>query len=143
MDSKTWIIVILTIVFVGCYVAALFGWQAAPNDKIVTSVTPIISVIIGYYFGRLPSEKTEDSLKKQVDKKSEEADAARNAQRDAELHGADLARKIRDAVAALSASAPKAAVNELALTLSGGGTEVAQPDTIRNATVAALKILQS
>ena len=61
MDNKTWIIVILTFVFVACYVAALFGWQAAPNDKIVTSVAPIVSVIIGYYFGRLPSEKIEES----------------------------------------------------------------------------------
>jgi hypothetical protein len=60
--------------------------------------------------------------------------ARREVQLTIVLHQDDLAEIV---------SAPKAAVNELVPTLSGGGPDVAEPDTIRNATVAALKILQS
>lgn len=142
-NIKTWIVVILTAIFVGCYLAALFGWQAAPNDKIVASLGPIVAVIIGYYFGRMPSEKTENSLTQQVNQKNEEAKQARDAQSAAEMRGTALEQKVHDAVAALSGSAPRVPAGELAVTLSGAGAEAPDHAAVRSATISALKILQS
>jgi uncharacterized membrane protein YraQ (UPF0718 family) len=143
MDNiKSWIVVILTAIFVACYVAALFGWQATPNDKIITALAPIVAVIIGYFFGRMPSEKIENSLTQQVNQKNQEAQQAQQARNAAEVQRTALDQKVHDAVAALSAGAPQAPVGDLVLTLSGGGAGV-DPAAVRSATVSALRILQS
>ncbi|MGD0334673.1 MAG: hypothetical protein ABSA90_15675 [Xanthobacteraceae bacterium] len=144
MDNiKSWIVVILTAIFVACYVAALFGWQATPNDKIVTTLAPIVAVIIGYFFGRMPSEKIENSLTQQANQRGVEAQHAREAQSAAELRGTALQQKVNDAVHALSGSAPHAPVGDLAITLSGAGPGAPDAADVRRATVSALKILQS
>jgi hypothetical protein len=133
MDYKTVIIVLLTAVFVVCHIVALSGyWTGTPNKDVLTSVAPIVSVIIGYYFGRLPSEKHEkEATQAQADKTAAVAQASA------------LQQKINSAVSALSISAPTATVQDLAPTLSGVSGTVADAPTIRNAAAAALKVLQS
>lgn len=143
-DWKTGVVVVLTIIFVALYVIGLSGWFAfTPNDKVVGPVAPIIAVIIGYYFGRLPSEKTEKSLQQQVNQRSQEAAQARNAHQQAATDRERLATKIEDAKAALSSAAPAAPPDGLAITLSGGGGAGPDLAALRGATVAALKVLES
>jgi hypothetical protein len=72
-------IAVLTLIFVALYVAGIIGvWRgdSAVNSKAITLLQPIVYVIIGYYFGRMPAEKTENALKEQADKKDKEAGAA-------------------------------------------------------------------
>jgi hypothetical protein len=73
-------IAVLTLIFVALYVAGIIGvWRgdSAANSKAITLLQPIVYVIIGYYFGRMPAEKTEKALKEQADKKDQEAGAAK------------------------------------------------------------------
>jgi len=52
---KNWIMVVLTLIFISLYGAALIGWlKPLADDRMVMRLEPIIFVIIGYYFGRLP-----------------------------------------------------------------------------------------
>jgi hypothetical protein len=71
---------ILTFIFIALYVVGIYGvWNGdtAANAKAITLLQPIVYVIIGYYFGRLPSEKTEKQLKDQADEKGKQADDAK------------------------------------------------------------------
>jgi uncharacterized membrane protein YraQ (UPF0718 family) len=144
MDNlKSWIVVVLTAIFVVCYLAALFGWQATPNDKIVSALAPIVAVIIGYFFGRAPSEKIENSLKEQVNQKDQEARDARNAQSTADSRRTALQQIVNDAVSALGISSPNTAHGNLVATLSGAAPAALDASALRSASVAALKILQT
>jgi hypothetical protein len=141
-DAKTTGIVILTIIFVACYVVALFGWYTfTPNEKVVSQLAPIVAVIIGYYFGRLPSEKNENSLKDQANKKDQEAKQAREEQSTAEAKAAQLAEKVKNAREALTSGATATPSADLAITLGPGGST--PHEAVRGGAAAALRILQS
>ncbi len=141
-NFKSWIVVILTFVFIACYLDGLFGSQVTPNKDIVNALGPIVAVIIGYYFGRMPSEKVENSLKEQANQKTTEARQAQEERATALEQKSKLSQKVQDAISALSSGAPAAPVNELALTLSVKGAD-SPDDAVRTASVSALKILQS
>jgi Ca2+/Na+ antiporter len=77
---KSWVMVILTLVFVVLYTVALLGWLKPLSDvTMVMRLEPIIFVIIGYYFGRLPAQQNEDSLKEEISRQSKKADAAQSS----------------------------------------------------------------
>jgi len=70
---------ILTIVFIGFYVVGIYlvwNGNTPTNDKVITLLQPIVYVIIGYYFGRMPSERTEKQLKDEAKEKGKLADDA-------------------------------------------------------------------
>jgi len=47
----------ITSVFALLYGVALLGWgKPQPDERIVVRPEPIVFVIIGYYFGRLPGQ---------------------------------------------------------------------------------------
>ena|SRR5713101_5069849 len=150
MNPKDWIVVVLTVVFVALYVLALVGVMKLPSDdKLVVQIAPIISVIIGYYFGRIPGEKNEQTLRQQVDATRGEREQAvaqknqaQNERNDAVQQRERFATKIADARAALSAAAPAAPPELLAATL-GGGAAPTDPEAVRNAATACLKVLES
>jgi hypothetical protein len=80
---KKTIIVVLTLVFVALYVIAIVGKTKWNSDKdAIQLLQPIVYVIIGYFFGRLPSEATEKSLRKEAQEKAQQANQA-----DAKLKG--------------------------------------------------------
>ena len=59
---KSWVMVVLTLIFVSLYGAALFGWlKPLTDDKMVMRLEPIIFAIIGYYFGRLPGQQIREA----------------------------------------------------------------------------------
>jgi len=56
---KEWVMIVLTFAFVILYGLALVGKLRPLADiSIVSRLEPIIFVIIGYYFGRLPAQQT-------------------------------------------------------------------------------------
>lgn len=91
---KSWVMVALTLLFVSLYVATLFGWGGEAH---ITRLQPIVFVIIGYYFGRLPAQANENTLKNEIDRQSRKADAAQQIKEKAQQEREVLEEKIRNA----------------------------------------------
>lgn len=72
---KKTMIVGLTVVFVALYVGAILGWGGLGAQ--VNVIQPIVYVIIGYFFGRMPSEKNEKALREDAKDKEQKAEVAR------------------------------------------------------------------
>jgi hypothetical protein len=71
---KAMVIVALTFVFVSLYIAAMFGkLGVTPDEKAIALLQPVVYVIIGYYFGRMPSEANEKRLQNEADTKGAQA----------------------------------------------------------------------
>ena len=77
---KSWIMLFLTIAFVILYALALSGrLKPLPDTSLVARLEPIIFVIIGYYFGRIPGQQNENTLKNEISRQTQRADAAQHA----------------------------------------------------------------
>jgi hypothetical protein len=137
---KGWVMVLLTLVFVALYGAALTGWlRPLPDEKMVARLEPIIFVIIGYYFGRLPAQQTEKTLKDEITRQTQKADASQHAKEQAQQSRETLEEKIKNARAALAQAAPAAGVR-----LSTDPAEAQSRDEIlRGLSLAALNILST
>ena len=132
---KSWVMVVLTFVFILLYGAALMGRLKPLSDiSMVTRLEPIIFVIIGYYFGRLPAQQNEKTLKEEVARQSQKADAAQHAKEQALQSREAIEEKMKNVRTALSA---------------GGGSpsdKLQRPgneEAVRHAVSAATKILNS
>ncbi|MDT7809760.1 MAG: hypothetical protein QOJ70_3573 [Acidobacteriota bacterium] len=134
---KAWVMVLLTIVFVALYGAALTGWlRPLPDEKMVARLEPIIFVIIGYYFGRLPAQQTEKTLKDEVTRQTQKADAAQHAKEQAQQSRESLEEKVKNARAVLAPAASAKSISE--------STDVAgRAGPLRISVSAALDILDS
>jgi len=76
--------VVLTLIFISLYGAALIGWlKPLADDRMVMRLEPIIFVIIGYYFGRLPGQQNERTLKQEISRQTQRADASQSAKEQA------------------------------------------------------------
>lgn len=99
---KNWIMVVLTLIFISLYGAALTGWlKPLTDEKMVMRLEPIIFVIIGYYFGRLPSQQNERTLKQEINRQTQRADASQSAKEQALQMNEALEEKIKNVKAAL------------------------------------------
>src|SRR5436190_22111886 len=99
---KNWIMVVLTLIFITLYGAALIGWlKPLADEKMVMRLEPIIFVIIGYYFGRLPSQQNERTLKQEINRQTQRADASQSAKEQALQTNESLEEKIKNVRAAL------------------------------------------
>ena len=77
---KSWVMVILTLGFVALYGLALIGTLKPLADfSLVSRIEPIIFVIIGYYFGRLPAQQNEKTLKLEINRQTQKAEAGQHA----------------------------------------------------------------
>ena len=71
---RNWLMVVLTLIFVALYGAALIGWlKPLADEKMVLRLEPIIFVIIGYYFGRLPAQQNEKTLNDEIGRQTQKA----------------------------------------------------------------------
>lgn len=134
---KGWVMVALTLVFVALYGAALAGWlKPLDDEKMVARLEPIIFVIIGYYFGRLPAQQNEKTLKDEITRQTQKADAAQHAKEQALQTREALEEKVKNAHTALaSAQSASEARHDKA---------TAAPDgPARSFIVAALNILSA
>lgn len=101
---KNWIMVVLTLAFIFLYGAALFGWlKPLTDDTMVLRLEPIIFVVIGYYFGRLPGQQNEKTLEREVSRQTQRADAAQSAKEQALQSSEALEEKLKNVKAMLTA----------------------------------------
>lgn len=99
---KGWVMVTLTFLFVSLYTSALIGWLRPLADvTMITRLEPIIFVIIGYYFGRLPAQVNEKTLKAEIDRHSKRTDASQHSKEAAEKERVAMEEKIKNARIAL------------------------------------------
>ncbi len=102
---KSWMMVALTLIFVLLYASALLGWLKPLADvTMITRLEPIIFVIIGYYFGRLPAQQNEKTLKDEIKRQTQKADASQNAKEQAKLDREALEEKVKNARVVLTTS---------------------------------------
>ena len=138
---KNWIMVVLTLVFISLYGAALIGWlKPLADEKMVMRLEPIIFVIIGYYFGRLPGQQNEKTLKQEVNRQTQRADAAQSAKEQALQSNEALEEKIKNVKATLA--------SETAAFATTSGSHGLRSTTVREEELrpvvnAALRILNS
>jgi hypothetical protein len=110
-DVKNWVMVSLTFIFIALYVLALTNViHPLPDYQMVGRIESIIAVIIGYYFGRLPSQQREQSLKADADEAKKKQEHAQSKEADQRAQGQATEQKLKDADAVLEtaqASQPK------------------------------------
>ena len=100
---KDWVLVFLTLAFIALYGFALLGkLRPLADASIITRLEPIIFVMIGYHFGRLPSQQNEETLKQQIERQTQRADAAQHAKETALQSREALDEKVKNARTALA-----------------------------------------
>jgi hypothetical protein len=140
---KGWTMVVLTFVFVLLYGAALLGWLKPLTDvSMITRLEPIIFVIIGYYFGRLPAQQNEKTLKAEIGRQTQKADAAQHAKEQAQQSREGLEEKIKNVSAALTSSAPASSTARFAEDVHKTAGPINE-NGLRYSVSAALRILNS
>ena len=138
---KNWIMVVLTLLFISLYGAALIGWlKPLADEKMVMRLEPIIFVIIGYYFGRLPGQQNERTLKQEIGRQTQRADAAQSAKEQALQSREALEEKIRNVRAALGSDATSVTTSGSHLFAAGSRTH---EEGTRHVVGAAMRVLNS
>lgn len=144
---RNWVMTALTALFVLLYGAALLGWlKPLPDERAVARLEPIIFVIIGYYFGRLPAQQNEQTLKGELSRQTQKADAAQHAKEQAQQAREALEEKIKNVKVALASSTASSTINLTARSLSEKASETngtVREEALRVSVAAALNILNS
>lgn len=139
---KGWIMVFLTLVFVVLYGLALLGKLRPLDDaSMVTRLEPIIFIIVGYYFGRLPSQQNEQTLKGEIDRQTKRAEAAQHAKETALKTSEALEERVKNARIALETSGSDSS-NGIGEGFERATSSAGEPRQ-RGSVSAALKILDS
>jgi len=134
---RSWIMILLTLALVLLYVAALIGWiKPLVDEKMALRLEPIIFVIIGYCFGRLPAQQNEQTLKEEINRHAQKVDAVQHAKEKALEALAALEEKVKNVTAAVAPVASRKQLDERS------GTPRAD-DKLNGSLVAALEILNS
>jgi hypothetical protein len=133
--------VVLTLVFITLYGAALTGLlKPLTDEKMVLRLEPIIFVIIGYYFGRLPGQHNERTLKQEINRQTQRADAAQSAKEQALQTNEALEEKVKNVKATLN-------VETVAFVTASGShslrSATVRDEDFRPTVNAALRILNS
>lgn len=139
---KSWVMVVLTLIFVGLYGAALLGWlKPLTDDRMVMRLEPIIFALIGYYFGRMPSQHNERTLKQEINRQTQRADASQSAKEQALQENQTLEEKIKNVKATLSSEHTAAAATSVDTASVSGATraQTGLPHVVE----AALRMLNS
>jgi hypothetical protein len=142
---RTWVMAALTFIFVALYAAALFGLVPGPGASALqtaTRIESIVFVIIGYYFGRLPAQATERTLKGEIQRQSGKAEDAEEKKSASQQETQALREKVKNTRAVLASTVPKAAVSSDGLAATLGKT-TPPVDTLRQSVLAAVNVLDS
>lgn len=149
-STQKWIIAGLTAIFVALYAAALFGWIVPlKDDSVVERVEAIVAVIIGYFFGRIPGEKNERTLKDEIRRQTEKTrtaeegkEQAQDAKSRAEQKKVEAEQKVKHTRAALAGIAPDFSPPKLTFDRSEAAPSV-NDTSLRHSVAAAIRILDS
>ncbi|MBI1761942.1 MAG: hypothetical protein HYR56_10950 [Acidobacteria bacterium] len=140
---RNWVMIALTAIFVLLYGAALLGWvKPLTDERMVARLEPILYVIIGYYFGRLPAQQNEQSLKAEIGRQTQIAEAAQHAKEQAQQTREALEEKVKNVRVSLTSSATTGAAVSLAATASEAAAP-AQNEALRQRVALALNLLNS
>ncbi|MDT4894960.1 MAG: hypothetical protein QOH25_37 [Acidobacteriota bacterium] len=140
---RSWVMVALTFIFIILYASALIGWlKPLADEKMIVRLEPIIFVVIGYYFGRLPSQQNENTLKGEINRQTQKADAAQHSKEQAQQAREALEEKVKNVRATLTSTAPGMTVKDYAEGVDKAGTPVSG-DALRHSLIAALSVLNS
>ena len=140
---RNWIMVVLTLIFVSLYGAALIGWlKPLADEKMVLRLEPIVFVIIGYYFGRLPAQQNEKTLKDEIGRQTQKADAAQHVKEQALQTREALEEKLKNVSAALTSAAPSTSAASFAENIHKAGGPIKE-EGLRYSVGAAVRILNS
>ena len=138
---KNWIMVVLTLVFISLYGAALTGLlKPLADEKMVLRLEPIIFEIIGYYCGRLPGQQNEKTLNREVNRQTQRADAAQSAKEKALQSSEALEEKIKNVKATLNAETAAFATTSGSHNLRSANL---RDEDLRPMVSAALRVLNS
>lgn len=100
---RYWMMIALTVLFVSLYAAALLGWLRPLSDvSVIARLEPILFVILGYYFGRVPAEQNERALKEEIGRQADRADAIAETKEQAEIAREAAEERMRNITAALA-----------------------------------------
>jgi ABC-type bacteriocin/lantibiotic exporter with double-glycine peptidase domain len=106
---SSWVMVLLTLVFIALYGVVLFGgFNHLLDDRMISHLEPVIFVVIGYFFGRLPARQNEKSLKEEINRQNMKTEAAQQAKEQLQQAREALEEKIKNVRAILLSSAAKA-----------------------------------
>jgi deoxyribose-phosphate aldolase len=126
---RSWLMVFLTLTLVLLYAAALLGWfKPLADEKMAVRLEPIIFVIVGFCFGRLPSQQNERALKEQISRHAQKVDATQHAKEQALQTLAALEEKVKNVTSAVAPVAARKQLND---------------DKLNGSLAAALEILNS
>lgn len=140
---KSWVMVALTMLFLLLYGAALIGWlKPLADEKMVARLEPIIFVIIGYYFGRLPSQQNESTLKDEIGRQTQRADAAHHAKEQVQQAREALEEKLKNVRAMLTSVAAGSAIKGSA-EHQAKADGLVREEALRQAVASAFNILNS
>jgi hypothetical protein len=140
---RSWVMVVLTLIFVILYGAALIGWlKPLADEKMIARLEPIIFVIIGYYFGRLPAQQNEQTLKDEITRQTQKADAAQHAKEQVQQTRETLEERVKNAHSALASVAQSVSAKGAAEHLDKADGS-SREEALRASRSAALKILSS
>ena len=140
---KSWMMVALTLIFVSLYAASLFGWlQPLTDTTVLSRLEPIIFVVIGFYFGKMLALQIEKTLKTEISRQTQKADAAQYAKEQAQQQREIFEEKLRNVEAALRADSFD--IVRSIMPENGGHSRIlAKTASNRSAIGTALKILNS
>jgi hypothetical protein len=141
--------IFLTLVFIVLYGVALFGgFKHLMDDRMVSHLEPIIFVVIGYFFGRLPASQNERALKEEIGRQTMRAEAAQQAKEQIQQSREAIEEKIKNVRAILLSSATKAS-SATGRPVKGSANSpdhsdgAFRDDALRQAVATALSILDS
>ena len=90
-------LIIITLIFVLLYAAAYAGkFDPLKDNTMLLRLEPLIFILIGYCFGRIPARQNEQTLKDEITRQTQKADAAQYAKEKAQLERETLEEKIRN-----------------------------------------------
>lgn len=139
---KNWTMVFLTLGFVALYGLALIGkLKPLADASMVSRLEPIIFVFIGYYFGRLPAQQNEATLRNEIVRQCNRADAAQSTREQILQAREALEEKLKSVNAALDFG-PVVLDSDLGAT-PAGSERPAREIAIRQSLAAARRVLDA
>jgi amino acid permease len=96
------IMVILTLLFIITYAAAFMGkFDPLKDYTILLHLEPVIFIFIGYYFARYPTRRVEETLKTEIQRQTQRAEAAQYAKEKAQQDCEMLEERLKNTKTAL------------------------------------------
>jgi hypothetical protein len=136
---RSWVMAAMTGTFLLLYVFGLIGWLRAPlDDRLIGRIEPLIFAIVGYYFGRIPSEQNESVFKDEITRQTQRADAAEHAREQLLQEREALEEKLKNAKAALTAGGGVERRGD-----DNGSSGSGREDALRQSLTTVLNILSS